>query len=148
MSEAPLPDEVVLKVSPKILIGTFICFTVTAFFIFFASVTGPAIWSAASIAAAAIAFALGAIRLMMLGGMWGGLRLRRDGFDYRYLFFRERRKWAECSEFKAEVRPVVSASAGARRIAIPDFYSLDRDDLADLMNRFRDRALGTLGSPT
>lgn len=143
MTEATLPDEIVLKVSPKILIGAAICFAATGAFIWFASVTGPAPWSAAAIAASAIAFALGAIRIMMLAGMWGGLRLRREGFGYRYLFFRERRKWAECSEFKAEVRPVVVSSASdGKRIAIPDFYSLDRDELADLMNRFRARSLG------
>lgn len=143
MSDAPLPDEVVLSVSPKILIGAAICFAAAGAFIWFASVTGPAPWAAAAIAAAAVAFALGAIRLMMLAGMWGGLRLHRDGFDYRYLFFRERRSWAECSEFKAEVRPVVvSIAADGKRIAIPDFYSLDRDELAALMNCFRARALG------
>ncbi|CAN0459399.1 unnamed protein product, partial [Phaeothamnion confervicola] len=141
--EIVLPDQLELRVSPKILIGAAICFSATGAFIWFASVTGPAPWAAAAIGAAVIAFALGAIRLMMLAGMWGGLRLRRDGFDYRYLFFRERRKWSECSEFKAEVRPVVvSRASDSGRIAIPDFYSLDRDELAVLMNRFRTRAQG------
>lgn len=96
-------------------------------------------------------------------GIGSDLRLDRQGFTCRSLFRSWRREWKDCSPFEAvhvgmrgmvgfsteqdeRERPRLSAVSrgltGGPSGALPDSYGLSVDELADLMNRFRARALG------
>jgi hypothetical protein len=108
-------------------------------------------------------FALcGLIALPQMIGVGSSLSLDRDGFTCRTLFRSFRRRWVDCSEFApawvgpnqmvgfstasdeamhprlAAVARGLTGTAGA----LPDTYGHSADDLADVMNRFRKRALG------
>ena len=92
----------------------------------------------------------------------GGLDLDRDGFDVVTLGKKKtRRTWRECSEFSVIKLPRggrfvgFSSETDSRKMAaglarslvgetgmLPDKYGMKAKDLADLMNRFRARALG------
>jgi hypothetical protein len=99
--------------------------------------------------------------IMMVPGA-GSLTLDRDGFEiinmYRRSFFR----WSDGSGFTAKILPpatqhvVVFDSAGAahkslgrlntmfagRNAGLPDTYGLPAKDLAELLSKWRERALG------
>ena len=98
----------------------------------------------------------------LMFGVGSRLTLDRDGFACSTLFRTFRRDWRACSAFypvSAGLRTYVGFSAeqdaaayprmaAANRALIgatcmlPDTYGLSADALADLMNRFRARALG------
>ena len=93
----------------------------------------------------------------------GGLDLDRDGFTISAMGRKARRSWRECSEFSIlsmrggsfvgfssktdETKMGASLARGlvGETGMLPDKYGMKAKDLADLMNRFRARALG-LGS--
>ncbi|MBI1358996.1 MAG: hypothetical protein GC155_01800 [Alphaproteobacteria bacterium] len=134
---------------------------------FFASV---AVWlgqAAAPIArwSVAIFFTVCAfVSVVQMTGRGAGLTLDRNGFVCRSLFSSFRREWVECTGFAAlgvGPRKMVGfttvrdellhprLAAAARGMtgtagALPDTYGLSANDLADLMNRFRDRAVGAM----
>jgi len=92
----------------------------------------------------------------------GGLTLDRNGFEITNLFRRQSYVWPDVSGFEAARIPpagnnmVVFDHAGAvgrtvaklnvslvgRNAGLPDTYGLSADVLADLMDRWRDRAVG------
>lgn len=90
----------------------------------------------------------------------GGLELDPDGFTILHWNRKDRRTWRECSEFsviRMKGGPFVGFSsetdskhlaAGLARSLVgqtgmlPDRYGMKAADLAELMNRFRARALG------
>jgi hypothetical protein len=97
-------------------------------------------------------------------GVGSRLSLDREGFTCRTLFRSFRRRWVDCTEFAPAwvgprlmvgfstasdeaVHPRLAAVArgltGAAG-ALPDTYGVSAYDLADTMNRFRDRALGLM----
>lgn len=93
---------------------------------------------------------MGAMAAAQLIPGGAGLWLDRDGFTYRVLFFDRRRRWSE-------ITAVGSGSAGLLQMVgyhkvgepttkprevLPDTYGMQAYDLALLMNRFRERALG------
>jgi hypothetical protein len=97
-------------------------------------------------------------------GVGSGLSLDRDGFTCRSLFRSFRRRWTDCSPFApARVGPNLMVgfstasdeamhprlAAVARGLtgtagALPDTYGVSADELSDLMNRFRARALSLM----
>ncbi len=97
-------------------------------------------------------------------GVGGGLKLDRKGFVCRSLFSSFRREWTECTGFAAlRVGPrkmvgfttvrdellhprlaAVARGMTSTAGALPDTYGLSANELADLMNRFRDRAVGAM----
>jgi hypothetical protein len=110
-------------------------------------------------------FALcGLIAVPQMMGFGSSLSLDREGFTCRTLFRSFRRRWVDCTAF-APVRVGFNAVVGfstawdeamqlrfaavARGLtgtagALPDTYGVSADDLADIMNRFRDRALAIM----
>lgn len=107
-------------------------------------------------------FALcGLVAIPQMIGVGSELRLDAKGFTCVSLFRTWRREWKDCSEFfpvrvggnmmvgyatssDEAARPRMSAfSRGltGTQSALPDTYGLSADDLADLMNRYRARAL-------
>ena len=98
----------------------------------------------------------------LMFGVGSSLTLDRDGFSCRTLFRTFRREWRECSAFypvSAGMRKFVGFSAQQDEAAhpnmaaasralvgasgmLPDTFGYSADGLADLMNRFRARALG------
>jgi hypothetical protein len=103
-----------------------------------------------------------AITVPQFIGVGSKLELDPKGFKCASLFKSFRREWADCSEFSpVRIGPnmMVGFSTGqdetahprgaafARALtgtsgALPDTYGVSADELADLMNRFRARALG------
>lgn len=101
----------------------------------------------------------------LMFGVGSNLVLDCEGFTCRTLFRSFRREWRECSAFypvSMGLRKFVGFStqqdeaahpnlAGANRAMIgasgmlPDTFGLSADGLADLLNRFRARALGLNG---
>lgn len=96
-------------------------------------------------------------------GIGSDLRLDAQGFTCRSLFRSWRREWKDCSPFevvhvgmrgmvgfsteqderdKPRLSAVSRGLTGGPSGALPDTYGLSTVELADLMNRFRDRALG------
>mgnify|MGYP001170080738 CR=1 FL=1 len=104
----------------------------------------------------------GLVAAPLMFGVGARLSLDRNGFRCQTLFRTFRRQWRECSVFypvSAGFRKYVGFStpqddtahpnmAAANRALIgasgmlPDTFGLTADDLADLLNRFRARALG------
>ena len=92
----------------------------------------------------------------------GGLELDPEGFTIVHWGRNTRRTWRECSEFSiidmrggpfvgftSETDAGKAAAGLARNLVgetgmLPDKYGMKARDLADLMNRFRARALGVL----
>lgn len=90
----------------------------------------------------------------------GGLELDPEGFTIRHWGRNTRRAWRECSEFSildmrggpfvgftSETDARNPASGISRGLVgqtgmLPDKYGMKARDLADLMNRFRARAVG------
>ena len=91
----------------------------------------------------------------------GGLTLDRGGFEVVNLFRRQSYTWAEVSGFKkaqlvyqnemvvfdhagAKGKMIASVNTGlvGRNAGLPDTYGFSTDVLADLMARWRDRAMG------
>jgi len=142
----PLPERMVLKATPKVLRGggTLIALILIGLLILASS--GPEPWTPLVILAVAAAFALAALRLMMLFGLWGGMKLYPDEFEFRRLFFRVRAKWTSCSEFtliESLMAPAARCTTDdGRTIAVPDHYEFNREELTELLNRFRARAMG------
>lgn len=86
----------------------------------------------------------------------GRLSLDADGFEIRHITRRVRRSWREVGAFGAETERLPSGVGGSsewilydvpivRRASagpeVPPVYGLPRDDLLDLLNRWRTRAL-------
>jgi hypothetical protein len=113
-------------------------------------------------------FALcGLIAVPQMIGVGARLRLDAEGFTCSTLFRSFRRTWAECSVF-APVRIGLTSMVGfstqtdearhpggaavARSLtghsgALPDTFGMSADDLSDLMNLFRLRALAAKDTP-
>jgi hypothetical protein len=90
----------------------------------------------------------------------GGLELDPDGFTINHWGRRTRRTWRECSEFsiidmrggpfvgftsktdEAKFGASLSRSLVGETGMLPEKYGMKARDLADLMNRYRARALG------
>ncbi|MEQ1782846.1 MAG: hypothetical protein ABMA14_15885 [Hyphomonadaceae bacterium] len=107
----------------------------------------------------------GLVAAPLMFGVGSNLALDREGFTCRTLFRSFRRTWRECTAFypvSMGLRKFVGFSteqdeaahpnlAAANRKMIgatgilPDTFGLDAGELADLMNRYRARALGLNG---
>jgi hypothetical protein len=157
----PLPDT--LELRPARLKWLLI-FLISAGFVSIAVFLGPdseplTRWGAGGF------FALcGLIAIPQFIGVGSSLSLDREGFTCRTWFSSFRRRWADCTEFAparvgfntmvgfstasdeamhprlAAVARGLTGTAGA----LPDTYGVSAADLADTMNRFRDRALGLM----
>ena len=113
-------------------------------------------------------FALcGLIAVPQMIGVGARLQLDREGFTCTTLFKSFRRTWVECSEFApARVGPNLMVgfstltdetnhprgAALARALtgvsgALPDTFGMAADELAELMNLFRQRALAAKDTP-
>lgn len=113
-------------------------------------------------------FALcGLIAVPQMIGVGARLRLDREGFTCTTLFKSFRRTWVECSEFApARVGPNLMVgfstatdetnhprgAALSRALtgisgALPDTFGMAADELAELMNIFRQRALAAKDTP-
>ncbi|MFT3726131.1 MAG: hypothetical protein QM773_21400 [Hyphomonadaceae bacterium] len=109
-------------------------------------------------------FLLGAlIAVPSMLGVGSNLKLDRKGFACRTLFRTFRREWRDCSVFypvRIGMRKFVGFSTPQDEAAhpglssfnrttvgasgmLPDTFGLSADGLADLLNRFRERALAT-----
>ncbi len=102
------------------------------------------------------------IAATQMAGMGASLSLDVDGFTCRTLFRTWRRRWDDCSAFvpvamsgnrfvafssATDEREKPKLSAANRALIgatgmLPETYGLDADELAGLMNAFRERALG------
>lgn len=103
------------------------------------------------------------IGLPQVIGIGSHLELDRGGFTCRTLFRSFRREWRDCSVFepvyvatrsmvgfsteqderaKPRLAAVARGLTGGPSGALPDSYGFSANELADLMNRFRERALG------
>lgn len=155
----PLPDGMELK--PDRL-RWLVVFLISAGFVAIAGWVGPGdpmlFWGAGGFF---VVCALIATPLML--GVGANLRLDREGFACRTLFRTFRREWRECSSFypvTTGMRKFVGFSTPQDEAAhpgmaafnrsvvgatgmLPDTFGLSAEDLSDLMNRFRARALGT-----
>lgn len=153
----PLPDSMTLKPDRLRWLGVF---AISTGFVAIAVWLGPGdpllFYGAGGFF---LLCALIAAPLML--GVGSSLTLDREGFTCRTLFRSFRRKWTECSAFypvSVGIRKNVGFStqqdeaahpnlAAANRAMIgasgmlPDNYGLSADDLADLMNRYRGRAI-------
>lgn len=110
-------------------------------------------------------FALCALIALPLSiGVGSKLELNLEGFACTSLFKTFRRRWADCSEFTpVRIGPNMMIGFSSRQDeenhprgaalargltgtsgALPDTYGVSADELADVMNRFRARALGLL----
>ncbi len=99
----------------------------------------------------------------LMFGVGANLKLDRQGFACRTLFRTFRREWRECSVFHPvtaglrtfvgfstprdeaahpELSPFNRNLAGASGM-LPDTFGLSAEELSDLMNRFRARAMAT-----
>jgi hypothetical protein len=105
-------------------------------------------------------FAGGAVRLTVLLLMPGalGLKLDADGFEIRRIVWRERLHWHDIDHFRVEMTDAdakyvryekldtdgVPPQLGAKKKhgALPVIYPLPLEELAWLMNAWRDRAFG------
>jgi hypothetical protein len=90
----------------------------------------------------------------------GGLELDQDGFTINHWGRKTRRAWRECSEFsiidmrggpfvgftsqtdERKLGASLSRSLVGETGMLPDKYGMKARDLAGLMNRYRERALG------
>lgn len=101
----------------------------------------------------------------LMFGVGSSLMLDAKGFTCRTLFKSFRREWRDCSSFypvSIGLRKFVGFSSGTDEAAhprlaaandamigasgmLPDTFGLSADGLADLLNRFRARALGLNG---
>jgi len=101
------------------------------------------------------------VALPQMIGVGASLTLDRKGFVCRTLFKSFRREWSECSSFAParigfntmvafETRQDLANHPNLSRLnrqlvgaagALPDTFGLSPDELAGLMNAFRDRAL-------
>lgn len=152
----PLPDVIMLK--PDRLRWLFV-FLISAGFVAIATWIGP---SDPTLFFGAGGFFLlcAIVAAPQVVGVGSSLTLDRQGFTCRTLFRSFRRAWVDCSEFTPVYagRPMVGFStqqdenahpmlAGANRAiigvaaALPETYGLALDELADLLNAFRARAL-------
>jgi hypothetical protein len=155
----PLPDAMELK--PDRLRWLMV-FLISAGFVAIAVWIGPGeptlFWGAGGFF---LLCALVAAPLML--GVGANLKLDREGFACRTLFRTFRREWRECSAFypvRAGLKKFVGFStpqdeaahpglAAFNRQAIgasgmlPDTFGLSAEGLADLLNRFRERAIAT-----
>lgn len=158
----PLPDALRLKPDRLRWLVTFlICVGFVAIAIWLGPEQDPVLfWGAGGFF---LLCALIAAPLMF--GVGASLALDPEGFTCRTLFRSFRRDWRECSAFypvRAGARlfvgfttaqdeaahPKIAAANRAMNGAsgmLPDTFGLGAEDLADLMNRFRSRALGLNG---
>lgn len=159
--DEPLPDIAELK--PDRL-RWLVIFLISAGFVAIAAWIGPSnptlFWGAGGF----FVFC-GLVAAPLMFGVGSRLSLDREGFSCQTLFRTFRREWRECSAFypvTTGFRKFVGFSAqqdeaahpnlaaanramlGASGI-LPDTFGLTADDLCDLMNRFRARALGIAG---
>jgi hypothetical protein len=102
----------------------------------------------------------GLVAVPLMVGVGSSLELDREGFACRTLFRTFRRRWRDCSAFHPvttglrkyvgfssqedeaahpRMAPASRAVIGATGM-LPETYGLSADELADLMNRFRERA--------
>ncbi len=157
----PLQDT--LELRPARLKWFFI-FLISVGFVSIAVFIGPADEPLTRLGSGGFFALCGLIAFPLMLGVGTRLVLDRDGFTCRTLFNSFRCQWRDCSEFSAtfqHLRRVVgfdllTAEADHPRFAavargltghsggLPDTYGLGADDLADLMNRFRARALGPM----
>ena len=157
----PLPDIVELKPDR---VRWLVIFLISAGFVAIAARIGPSdpmlFWGAGG-----FFFLCGLVAAPLMFGVGSRLSLDREGFSCQTLFRTFRREWRACSAFypvTTGFRKFVGFSAqqddtahpnlaAANRALIgasgmlPDTFSLTADDLCNLMNRFRARALGGPG---
>jgi hypothetical protein len=157
----PLPET--LELRPARL-KWLIIFLISAGFVSIAIVVGDTMPTWQRFACGGFFALCGLIATPQMIGVGAGLSLDREGFTCRTLFRSFRRRWVDCTEF-TPVRVGFNAMVGfstasdeamhprlaaaARGLtgaagALPDTYGVSADDLADTMNRFRDRALGLM----
>jgi hypothetical protein len=139
-----------------------IIFLISAGFVSIAVFIGPADNPLTRLGSGGFFLLCGLIALPQMLGVGGRLLLDRDGFTCKTLFNAFRCQWAECSEFAVATQgfrsavgfDLLSADTAHPRLAavargltgysggLADNYGVSPPDLADLMNRFRNRALG------
>ena len=157
--DGPLPET--LELRPARLKWLLILL-ISAGFVAIAVFIGPADKPLTRLGSGGFFLLCGLIALPQMLGVGARLMLDRDGFTCKTLFNAFRCRWEECSEFATTsqgLRRVVgfdllNAEAVHPRLAavargltghsggLPETYGLGADDLADVMNRFRNRALG------
>jgi hypothetical protein len=157
----PLPDT--LELRPARLKWLLI-FLISAGFVAIAVVVGDTMPTWQRLACGGFFALCGLIAVPQMIGVGSSLSLDQEGFTCRTLFRSFRRRWVDCTDFAptrvgfnmmvgfsttsdeaqyprlAAVARGLTGTAGA----LPDTYGVSADDLADTMNRFRDRALGLM----
>ena len=156
----PLPDTMELK--PDRL-RWLIVFLISAGFVAIAAWLGPNEDPVLFYGAGGFFLLCALIAAPLMFGVGSSLTFDREGFACKTLFRTFRRNWRECSAFypvTTGFRKYVGFSAqqdeaahpnmaAANRALIgasgmlPDTYGLSADELSDLMNSFRARALAT-----
>lgn len=156
----PLPDAMELRPDRlRWLVVFLICVSFVAIALWMGSENDPLLfWGGGGF------FLLGAlIAVPSMLGVGSNLKLDRDGFACRTLFRTFRREWRQCSVFypvrigmrqfvgfstlqDEAAHPNLSAfnreAVGASGM-LPDTFGHSADTLADLLNRFRERANAT-----
>lgn len=155
----PLPDAMELK--PDRLRWLMV-FLISAGFVAIAVWIGPGD-PALFLGAGGFFLLCALIAMPLMLGVGANLKLDHEGFACRTLFRTFRREWRDCSVFhpvRAGFRHFVGFStqqdeashpglSAFNRQAVgasgmlPDTFGLSADDLADLLNRFRARAVAT-----
>ena len=155
---APLPDTLVLKPGRAKWLGVFaICVSFVAIAVWLGPSEDPMLYYGAG----GFFLVCALVALPQMIGVGASLALDRMGFTCRTLFKSFRREWTDCSSFAparvglntmvafetrqdlashpkmSELNRQVVGAAGA----LPDTFGLSADELAELMNAFRDRAL-------
>ena len=154
----PLPDSLTLK--PDRL-RWLIVFLISVGFVAIAVWLGPNEDPMLFYGAGGFFLVCALIAAPLMFGVGSSLTLDLDGFSCRTLFRAFRREWRECSEFypistgfrkfvgfsTAQDEAAHPGMAAANRALIgatgmlPDTFGYSADELSDLMNRFRARAL-------
>lgn len=112
-------------------------------------------------------FGVGALIQLVITVQGASLRLQPDGFVVRQLWRRRFTRWSDTGPFTVVAVPPAAtklvafddARAHATKLGtvnhalmghttgLPDSYGLSHEDLATLMNQWRERALATAGAP-
>lgn len=156
----PLPDSMALKPDRM---RWLLIFLICAGFVAIAIWLGPEREPLLFYGAGGFFLLCALVAAPLMFGVGSSLTLDRNGFSCRTLFRTFRREWKHCSAFhpvSTGLRKFVGFStpqdetdhprlAAANRAAIgasgmlPDTFGLSADDLCDLMNAYRSRAISS-----